>query len=449
MSWRVNRFASALYAVAFEVLVWSVLTPLELARVVLGRSTVADLAERLAWNAVPPKRSRYRLLVHAVSAGEMSAAGALVEALSDVLPSSTVLLSSHTTTGRRVARDLERLPAVESAVLLPWDRRAALRAWFARLEVDAVVFVETEIWPGAYLACADLGRPLVIVSGRLAAHDIWRYRLARPVFAAALETARWVGVQDVPRQAAFRRIGSPAARTEVIGDLKADAAMRPVDPLPPEWQQSLAGGRPLLVAGSTHAPEERLLVAAFARLRVNWPLLRLVVAPRRVGRTRTLARRLAQPGLRVARWSRGPRPSDDWDILLVDRFGPLRALYRFADIAFIGGTMSRAGGHNVLEAAAAGCAIIVGTNVEDIRSTVDGLDASNAVRRVSGDGDCVARLHDTIEALLANPEVRIGLGRRAKAYVEAQGGVGRRYATRIATVLSPEPQPAPTRRSAR
>lgn len=434
MSRRVARVASALYAVSLDVIVWGVLAPLELLRIVARRATIADLTERLARNTPPTTPASRRVLVHAVSVGEMAAAAALADALSTSSPACSVLLSSQTKAGRRLARDLRYITNVEGALLLPWDRRAALRAWLRRLGVDAVVTVETEIWPGLYLACEDLDCPLFIVSGRLAPRDVWRYRLARPLVAAALDTVRWLGVQDGRQRSAFLRIGSSSDRIEVLGDLKADAALRPIEAVRPAWRLAFDDGRPLLVAGSTHAPEERLLVRAFERLRASWPDLRLVVAPRRVTRARAMARWM-RPN-RVRLWSDGPPPAGDWDILLIDRFGPLRALYPFADLVYIGGTMSGDGGHNVLEAAAAGRAIIVGTNVEHIRSTVDGLEAADAIRRVTGFGRPVDRLHDAVEALLADPDTRAGVGRRARAYVEAQRGVASRYAVRIAAAVA-------------
>ncbi len=372
------------------------------------------------------------MVIHGVSAGEMHAAGALATELQALWPACSIVLSTGTRAGRCVADSLRRgLPVVETCVMAPWDRPGALRSWLTRMRVDGVVIVETEIWPGLFWACQDLAIPLVLVSGRLQTSDIWQYGLIRPFFRSVLRTARWIGVQDAEQRAAFVRIGSPPDRTLVLGDLKVDGVPT-LEPVPPEWRTSLERCGPMVVAGSTHAPEERLLIDAFVALRREFPELRLLVAPRHVHRASRIRRLAIRRGFRVRAWSEGPRDCASWDILVLDRFGPLRALYEFAEVAVVGGSLSGHGGHNVLEAAACGRAILVGPHVDSIRGTVADLVDADAILRVSLDDRSARHLRDGLGALLRDPDRRRRMADAARRYAGGRQGVARTYAERIA-----------------
>lgn len=418
------RLAWVLYGLAAELAVWLVLVPVQLARVALGRSSLAELAERLGLTAL----DRPRLLVHAVSVGEVAAAGALLSELArhGTFPS---LLTCGNRDGHRAAARLRGQGAADRVAFLPWDRPRAMRRWLARLSPGAVVVIETELWPGLFRACRERSIPLLLVSARLYPADVRRYRRARAFFADVLSAPLWIGVQDAAQREAFLAIGAPPERVEVMGNLKLD--VRPeAGELPAPWAARLGRG-PLLVAGSTHPGEEGLLLNAFRSLRREHPALRLVLAPRHVGRGAAVTRLARRAGHAVARLTEAASAGTAWDILVLDEIGSLPAFYALADIAFVGGSLVRRGGQNPLEPAAAGKATVMGPRVEHFQSLVDSLDTAGGIVRLAGPEE----LEPALSRLLGDEAERARLGERARRFCQAGGGVARRPAALLTELL--------------
>ncbi len=425
--------ALGLYGALMGVAVGAVLDPLERLARWRRRARPDDLAERQGRASAPAATGGgRRILLHAVSVGEMRAAAALAHALESVQPGVELIVTAGNRDGRAAAeRLLSGCPAARAVQLLPWDRPAAMRAWLARLRPDAAAVVEAEIWPGLFGACRQLGIPLAVVSGRLTGANVRGYRLARPIFARVLAGAAWIGVQEPLDRQRFLAIGAPPGAVYVLGDLKAGAPAAPASLAAPAafggpWiAGSIAAPRPLLVAGSTHAPEERWLIAALERLvrpeqrprqaaAISLPRCadepralqdqlrldlaprcadepqalralrdrpRLVLAPRSIGRAAAVARLARRRGLRCQMWSEQPG-GDDWDVLVLDRLGPLAALYPGAALAFVGGTLARRGGHTPLEAAACGVPLLAGPHRQHIAAVAARLERAGGLQTV-------------------------------------------------------------------
>ncbi len=277
--------------------------------VLLRGAGEAERAERLG--AALPRCGSGRLLLHAVSAGEMTAASALAAAIERTAPGLRVVLTTGTREGKFVAERLrESCGAVEAVSFLPWDRPRAVRRWLSRLAPSVVVTIEAELWPGLFLGARSLGIPVAVASGRLRPGEARRYALARPFFRPVVEAVSWIGARTEEDRERFIAIGASPSRVEVTGDLKLDAPA-PSAALPPGWEAWFAAGPPLLVGVSTHAPEEDLLLAAVKRLREKGVVVRLALAPRHVSRgagvERSHAARASRPdssrGLPVPRTS--------------------------------------------------------------------------------------------------------------------------------------------------
>jgi 3-deoxy-D-manno-octulosonic-acid transferase len=441
-----TRGIFAVYSAALTGIVWMLLVPYELMRIASGRGTREGLLERLGV-ACPPRRRRPspRVIVHAVSAGEMAAAAAFVEELAAGVPGLSVLVTTGNEDGRRVGmRLMNQYPAIEAVVWLPWDRASAVRRWLHRADPDAVIVVETEIWPNLFRVCREQRRPLMIVNGRIYPRDLARYRLARRFFGDVLGCASWIGVQDERERQAFLAIGSPAERTSVAGNLKFDARTTSHG-ISGAWRHSLEAGRPLIIGGSTHAPEEQLLLGAAARLRLDFPSLRVILAPRHTKRVPQLRELVARQAWRSVLWSDGAPSSGDWDVLLIDRIGVLADLYSQADVAFVGGTIAPRGGQNVLEAVSRGCPAIVGPHVELIRSVVATLKEANAVVCLSDADDVGEALHAQLRRMLSDAEARARQVQHALAVAVHARGSARLCARQVRALMgraSPEDDPA-------
>ena len=313
--------AFALYSFLVAAIVWIGLVPWELMRIGIGRSTASDLRARLG-AAMPPGTGRPCVLIHAVSAGETAAARGLIAALCATCPQISVVLTTCTQAGRDIGRASQRtFPQIVECTWLPWDRFRPLRRWMRHLSPDAVVVIETEIWPNLYRACRRERIPLFIANGRVYPEDLQRYRFARRFFREVLGCVEWIGVQSDRERDAFAAIGASAERLHVIGNLKFDAPPASSS-LPASLVRDLAANTPLIIAGSTHGPEEEWLISGLANMRRQMSDIRLVLTPRNVARARTIGRIVERHKLLAALLSAHER-SKTWDVLVVDSMGSL------------------------------------------------------------------------------------------------------------------------------
>jgi 3-deoxy-D-manno-octulosonic-acid transferase len=326
------------------------------------------------------------LWIHAASAGEAAAAIRIVGELQS--RGERLFLSTTTLAGReRLRAAFPGMPVVLAPLDHPWCVDTALQ----RVSPRALLLLETELWPVWIAEAARRGVPVVVISGRLSDRSFPRYRRVRSMFAPTLERLAAIGARSELDAQRFVELGAPADRVSVTGDLKLEPLDRPT-PLAPELARMLRGCR-LFVAGSTHEGEELAALQALAgcddaRVQAN-----LVLAPRRPERAASLERMVREMGRAVRRRSAGPdTPLSPGEVLILDSLGELPALYREAEVAFVGGTLAPIGGHNLLEPLHAGCPVVFGPHVENVR------EATGILLR-SGAGECVAdadRLSDRV-----------------------------------------------------
>jgi 3-deoxy-D-manno-octulosonic-acid transferase len=427
------RTLECLYRVGVNATVWCVLAPYDLIRSVGCREPFSDLRERLALVSILPSRRR-RLLVHAVSAGEVVAAASFLDSMLRCAPNCSVILTTGTRAGRRMAeRVQERYRQVEHVVFLPWDRRRAMRRFLAGINPSAVITVEAELWPNLFAAALRQRCPVFVISGRLNGEEGARYRLARPFFREVLGSVRWIGAESQAAREAFLAAGAPAATTVVVGSLKSSPRCPLVD-VPEPWSSELMRPGPTIVCGSTHQPEEQWLIVVFARLLNEFPSVRLVLAPRATERARRVAAQARAANLSTAFFSdKVVRPG--WKVLLVDEIGPLHALYRHATVAIVGGSFVGRGGHNVIEPASLGRPSVVGPHADRIRDHVTALEEAGGIVRLAASVDPVEQLCQTLRALLLDPARCEAIGRNAASCCAELDDVADRYAEVVARTL--------------
>jgi 3-deoxy-D-manno-octulosonic-acid transferase len=395
----------------------------------LRRAGALERAERLG--TAPPPCGPGRLLLHGVSAGEMTAASALASEI-ERMAGVKLLLTTGTSEGRVVAeRVRETCRAVEAVSFLPWDRPAVVRRWLARLAPAAVVTVEAELWPGLFLGARSLGIPVAVASGRLRPGEAWRYARAGPFFRPVVDAVSWIGARTEEDRERFLAIGASPSRVEVTGDLKLDAPA-PAAPLPPGWEGHLGSGPPLLVAASTHAPEEELLLAAVTRLRGQGVAVRLALAPRRVARAGEIERLARGAGLETRRLSGTPGPAS---VLVVDTFGLVSSLWPYASAGFLGGTIAPVGGHSPVAAAEAGVPLLAGPSLEGVRDVANALRAAGALVGVGRDG-AAGELAAALSRLLSDEGDRRRRGEAGRRSLGTLRGAAARTATRVLGLLA-------------
>jgi 3-deoxy-D-manno-octulosonic-acid transferase len=378
--------------------------------------------ERLGRGAPLPGNAR-GVWLHAVSVGEVQAASALVAALQREWPGLPLAVTSATPAGRARAQAAFGVGVASryAPYDLPWSVRAALR----RLRPALLVIMETELWPNLLNECARAGIPVVIASARLSARSASRWARFGALLQPALAGSVAVAAQSAADAARFAALGVPAARLRVAGNIKFERSASPgVRASGAALRERYAAGRPLWVAGSTHAGEEQAALAAHAAVRARWPAALLVLAPRHRPRFEAVATLLARSGVRWLRHSEatadaaGQVAAAAVEVLLLDTIGELENFYAAADVAFVGGSLAPIGGHNLLEPAALGVATLAGPsqgNAPDIARALEG----NAGLRIVHDA---AGLGEAVLALLADPEARERMGAAAQATVVANRG---------------------------
>ncbi len=380
--------------------------------------------------ASPARKRGPRVLIHAVSVGEVKVAQALVRELAAARPDLDLVVSSTTNTGIEAAR--KSFPG-GAVVRFPFDAAWLVARFLDRVAPDLVVLVELEIWPGFLRAARRREIPVAIVNGRATERSVRSWRRLGPSF-AGFDRLALACVQNDEYAERFAALGVPRDRVVVTGNLKADGIRTGVSDPGPELRRLLGprDGQPTLVAGSTHDPEERFVAAAAGSARV-------ILVPRHLERVPALVRDLGRIGrepqlLSSLRAGESPDPSRP---AIVDSMGELERVYALADVAFVGGTFTDRGGQNVLEPAAQGKPVVHGPNVWNFAQEAALLERSGASRKVADEAGLEYALRD----LLADPAARERMARAGIAAVELQKGAASRT---VRALLERGLVPAPT-----
>lgn len=376
--------------------------------------------------------------LHCVSVGETQAARPLVESLRRHLPHHQLVVSTITATGQTLARDLFKELAVE-VVYFPFDWGFTANRALKRINPSLVLLMETELWPGFLRKCKQSKIPVAVVNGRISERSFRRYRLIRPFISKVLQSLDRAVMQSERDADRIQALGLPAEKTFISGSLKFDAGAWPgMQSLTRELVETFASAdRPLLLAASTHAPEERILLQAFKILRQTAaPSLRMLIAPRHPERFGEVATLMAASG---HTWSRRTTPGHhhDEDLLLLDTIGELVAAFPLASVVFVGGSISRKGGHNVLEPAAAGSCIITGAHTNNFKTIVDTFSAADALVQLPplSETEAAPELANTIAALLGDAARRQRLGEAAQQLIKENAGATEKTVSLVLPLL--------------
>jgi len=394
----------------------------KLARSLRGRAGGA--AALAGWAGLHRDTSRPLVWFHAASVGEARQAEAVLAPLRAARPDWQAVYTFASASAEDLAR---RLPA-DFAGYVPADLAADAARALDALRPALLVFAANDLWPTLVAEARRRGVKLALVSATLAEASSRRGPGARALLSDAWAALDVVGAIDRGDADRLEALGVPAARINVTGDTRHDAAAARaarVDRHAPALRALGSAGRPLLVAGSTWPADERVLLPAIARVRARRPL-GLVIAPHEPDpdHLAALERRLAA-GLGAARVVRlgalerevdGGAPAD-WDVCVVDRVGILADLYATAAIAFVGGGFHAAGLHSVIEPAALGVPVLFGPRWQGSRDARLLLEHGGA--RAAADAPALA---EVIDAWLDDAPARAAAGAAALGVVTA--GVG-------------------------
>jgi 3-deoxy-D-manno-octulosonic-acid transferase len=371
--------------------------------------------------------------VHAVSVGEVLAIASLVAALRG--RGYRVVVSTTTHTGQKLARDKF---GAENAFYFPLDLGLCIRPYFKALRPELVVLAETEFWPNFLRLAEGSGARVAVVNARISDRSYPRYLKCCGLLKRALEPVKLFLAQSEQDAERLRDIGAVAERVEVAGNLKFDAAP-PVESeaVTKLGEQLRSSGAPILVAGSTVDGEEDYVLQAFRMVLAEYPEASMVLAPRHRERFEEVADLLCERRMKFVRRSSPDAAEQDLRgaVLLLDSLGELAAIYRYANIAFVGGSLVERGGHNILEPAFFARAILTGEHTENFRDIMSCFEAAGAMVRCT-----TKNLGITFLLLLRETAEREALGARAQQVLASQRGATARSVQRLLELTGREQQ---------
>lgn len=373
--------------------------------------------------------------IHALSVGEVTSALPLVNGLRKEYPKATLYFSTTTNTGRRTASQLCG-PLVDEIFFAPFDFFFSVRRFINLLQPSLFILVETDFWPVWLWQLKKRKIPCLLVNGRFSLRSITRYRCFAFFFHPMFDCFQLLSLQTARDLKHLRQLGIAASKIKNLGNLKFDA--RPENPAPtvPSMHRSdlgITSPGPVLICGSTHKGEEEQILAAWKMIqgeksRIADPTL--IIAPRDLDRVSAIEQLARETGLSTAR--RSVRQAGRADVYLLDTMGELAACYQLADIAFIGGSLVPAGGHNPVEAAIAGIPVLFGPHMEDFSEISRDLIAAGGAARISGSDD----LADQVIHLLVDKNKSRAMGRAARDFVLTSQGVVNKHLREVKHLLA-------------
>jgi 3-deoxy-D-manno-octulosonic-acid transferase len=378
--------------------------------------------------------------LHAVSVGEVLAISRLVSELDKAFPGFQVLISTTTRTGQKLAQ--ERFGA-NRVFYCPLDLPWAVRAYHSALEPRMLILAETEFWPNLLASCFRRRIPVAVVNARISDRSWPRYRMLRRLWRPMLGQLTCVLAQSEVDAQRLKAIGCQPERVTVTGNLKFDVrAAQEAEAT--RLLRSLGPGLRFIVAGSTLDGEESALLEIWPKLLKADPQLGMVIAPRHPERFGAVAVLLQRSGFRWilrSAWKTPPEsalePLAAGQIILLDTIGELASIYSIASVAFVGGSMVPAGGHNPLEPAQFGVPIVMGTHYVNFRTITEDLRAHGAIRIVPRE-----EFAQTLINLLNSPSEANPMGERARQVFEQQAGATDRTVRALQGLLAREARPA-------
>jgi 3-deoxy-D-manno-octulosonic-acid transferase len=414
------------------------LSPYFLFQALAHRKYVSGLRERLGFLPALANQSQPVIWLHCVSVGETQAARPLVERIRRELPQHALVVSTVTLTGQKLARDLFRSQAAR-VFYFPFDWRWSVRRVLRVINPAAVLVMETELWPNFLRECKSRDIPVALVNGRISRKSFGRYLKVRFFLRRVLECLTIAVMQSERDAERIRALGMREDRVFSVGNLKFEAGGLADQKADVPNRFGLQVDRPLVLAASTHSPEEKIVIESFKKLRETQPEARLMIAPRHPERFNEVAELIRTSGLSWTRRTNAPTPEDtSAAVILLDTIGELTSVYPHASVVFVGGSIVDRGGHNVLEPAAHGVAVVTGAHTHNFHAIVDLLLEAKAILQLGPleDAQAVVGLAEAIRRLLVDADWRNELGSRAKQIVAANQGATEKTMKLIAPLFA-------------
>ena len=363
--------------------------------------------------------------IHAASVGEVFCSLPLLKKIKKEFPHSEIVLTTMTSTGNGAAKT--RAAEADRILFLPIDHPLVLRRFIEKIQPGLLLIAETELWPNLLRACGKKGVPVVLFNGRISQRSFRRYIRFKFFFKECLKNISLFLMQTEEDRKRIVEIGGESQKTRTTGNLKFDQTF-------PSFSQEtrfemaktlgLHGTEKILIAGSTHAGEEEILVSLYKELRGMTPHLVLILAPRhleRLGEVEEVLRKGSVPWSRKTALSTGADRHTDQSppgVILVDTMGELMNIYSLGTLVFVGGSLAPIGGHNPLEPLFFEKCVLFGPHMFNFLEISTRLIEAGGAIQVSGKEDLFSQL----KRLLIDEVAREGVGKRGHQFLQKHQG---------------------------
>lgn len=366
--------------------------------------------------------------IHAVSVGEARAAESLVRLMREEWPDKKIVISTVTPTGHAIVKRILRED--ELVFYAPLDISFVVKKFLRCIAPGLLIIMETEIWPNLIRLSKKQGSKVIFVNGRISDKSYSSYGRFKPLLKHILALVDLFCMQTDEAKARIIALGASPQRVRMTGNIKFDISSElKVSPFVSQLKDSLSGCF-LLIAGSTHDNEEEALLGIYKSLRKDFPALRLLIAPRHLERLEKIRRIIRLAGLEAVYLSQKAKFSSG-QVMLVDTIGDLSALYRFCDVAFVGGSLVKKGGHNPIEPALFGKPIIFGKYMDNFKEIRDIFIREKAAIEVNSPQS----LEYELRKLSSSLSERKALGDRAKSLLEKNRGAAQRTFNEVKEII--------------
>jgi len=362
----------------------------------------------------PDKITSHNKLIwlHAVSVGEVQASRPLVNALLEEYSDYKILITTMTPTGADSVKqyfgdDVRHL-------YLPYDLPASIKHFISVIEPSILIVMETELWPNLFYYCHEKNIPVIVVNARMSEKSAKGYRRFSSFTRSTLENISLVvaqGKKDAERMIA---LGADEDKVIVTGNLKFDIHLpHSVTEQAQALRRYFSVNRPVWIAASTHEGEEKIILDAFGKVLQQQPQCLLVIVPRHPERSASVGELCAKRNLKVLSKSDNGECNADVKVFILDTLGELPMYYAAADVAFVGGSLTETGGHNMLEPACLGLPVLMGPHVFNFQEISQLLLDEGAAWKVSNKDELSAR----VSSLLGDANLGHSTGERGRDIV--------------------------------
>ncbi|MDO4921740.1 MAG: tetraacyldisaccharide 4'-kinase [Phascolarctobacterium sp.] len=360
--------------------------------------------------------------IHGASVGEIVATSPLVKQIRKEMPDRPVLVSAFTVGGYNMAKQI--IPEADAIIYFPLDLPFVAESLVKLVHPGVFMPVETELWPNFLRAIRERHIPVMMVNGRISEKSVKNYKYLYGIWDDMLNTVTRFCMQSSIDADYIAHLGAERKKIFVTGNTKFDQTYAEVTPADLEKYRLELGLRndyPIIVAGSTHPGEEKILLESFKAVRETYPHARLVIAPRKTARADEIAKLAAHYGYETGYRSKmleqqGERA--EYPLLLIDTIGELGRIYAVGDVVFVGGSFSNTGGHNVLEPAAHAKPILVGPSMQNFKDSYALLSKVKACKMVHSKDELTSEILD----ILQNGERRAQMGAASLQVIKENRG---------------------------